>query len=135
VNASADGHKKRVIQRKKEKSGEQRSLNEKYLREASQNKGSKEWSLVGHYVVECKAMEAFEASWLGEAKKMTLDLYETGDSDCLKAGFSFDATEGVMILGRQETDLIRYYACLEKCGSEYRSEEDCSDWSDENAED
>ncbi|KAI1419720.1 hypothetical protein F5Y12DRAFT_205347 [Xylaria sp. FL1777] len=125
VNQAAERHASEEAKAAKaanqEREQERSELHDEYLETLKRKKGSKAYSPVGTYIVDCQEIEG---QWPDQADDLSLDIQATDEPGIYEASFDFGILEGVMIIGRDEMAVKQYCSQLD---SESDDEEDSSE--------
>ncbi|KAK3324154.1 hypothetical protein B0T19DRAFT_402406 [Cercophora scortea] len=129
VNQAADNHRAKEAQeyqrQRDEREAERAAQHADFLAsETNQAHGAREYSIIGHYIIDC---EDIESGWPEQAEEdMTLEIKisnEKSTNGIYEATFDFGITEGIMILSADKVALDEYCSLLES-RNDYNSDED-----------
>ncbi|KAI0869894.1 hypothetical protein GGS24DRAFT_477423 [Hypoxylon argillaceum] len=126
VGKAAKGHAAKETKAAKaadeEREKERAASHADYLKTLKRRKGSRKFSPVGGYIVDCSEIEA---QWPDLAEDSTFDICATAESGVFEASFDFGVLEGIMILSTDKTALNEY--CFQQDSDNDDSEDDDDD--------
>jgi hypothetical protein len=111
AKSHATEEKKELQAAETEREDERTEMHTNYLNTLTRKKGSRTYSPVGSYIIDC---DEIGGGWSDHAGDLSLDIRQTKEQGIFEASFDFGILEGVMIIGAEENILKQYCSHLDR---------------------